>query len=385
MKPIVLEKASSVKVSPVKIEESLSPIIKPKPKEEVKKLDDSLDLSFPLRKLSSSSSDESLSDKELKFEDVELNLGDVSRVPSKKHGIRKLARLFSRIDQSSIEAKSPVVASQMATSHIKKEEEGWAGLFAETTVKKPTIKEPSEAVRIRIFDLATMSYHPTPSKETAMDEYKSGKELVVEVTNYKVEDVTYLIKELNLNAILCWEILEEQSPDKFEKFGSRTFFVFLNFLTIESIGASEQHSIKIVKIPRLILLFNSGKFDFNDLAPKSIENLTSDKILFLILQYSMQQVEDVLGVLKVHSNEIYKQAHDTSNLNKTKVAFIQDIGRISTLILNLKQQIHRKKVLFSEVTRERSVFPLLRVSFIACEASIISINKSDKRAITDKI
>eukprot|EP01022_Parablepharisma_sp_SALTPOND_P016671 TRINITY_DN249_c1_g2_i4.p1 TRINITY_DN249_c1_g2~~TRINITY_DN249_c1_g2_i4.p1 ORF type:complete len:363 (-),score=36.86 TRINITY_DN249_c1_g2_i4:464-1552(-) len=337
-----------------RMEEYLSPIMAKRPREEIKRLEDSLDLSFPIRKSSSSSSEESLSDKELKFEDVEVNLGDVSRAPSKKRGARKLARLFSQLEQSSIEPRSP-------DRRQAREEEVWAGLFAEKAVARPAAEKPPEAIRVRIFDLATMAYLPNPSKEKAMVEYRNGKELVVEITNYNAEDVTYLIRELNLNAILCWEVLEDQSPDKFEKFGSRTFFVFLNFLTIESIGASEQHSIKIVKIPRLILLFNSGKFDFNDLAPKSIENLTSDKILFLILQYSMQQVEDVLGVLKAHANEIYKQTHDTTNINKTKVAFVEDIGRISTLILSLKQQVHRKKVLFSEVTRERSVFPLLRV------------------------
>ncbi len=310
--------------SPLVDNNPVSPILlhsTSKPNEDNKKPEESFDFSLPPRK-SSSSSDESLSDKELKFDDVELNLGDVSLAlapshrleASRKHNVHRLGRLFNQIEQSS--------AAESARDPAKQEDEGWARLFSEANMKTTTTtpSKPDESVAVKIFDLATMSYIPSPSKELAMSEYRTGKELVVELTNYKVEDVTYLIRELNLNAILCWEILGEQSPDKFEKFGSRAFFTFLNFLTVESIGSSQQHSVKIVKVPRLILLFNSGKFEFNDLAPKSIENLTSDKILFLIFQYSMQQVEDVLSALKVHANSIYRQTHEASNGNKTKYA-----------------------------------------------------------------
>jgi len=334
----------------------MSPILPRKNlKEEDKKLEESLSLSFTLHKFdeSSSSSSENLSDKELKFEDVELNLGDVSNAPTKQHDFKHLKRLFSKIDTSSIDARSRVGRQRSG------DDEGWESLFSKNHGASKSVAA-EEATKVRIFDLNSKCYQENTTKEIAIQEYKKGRELVVEIMNYKIEDATYLIKQLNLNAILCWEIMEEQAPDKFEKYGSRTFFVFLNFLTVASIGSSEQHSIKIVKIPRLILLFSNGKFDLKELNPNSIENLTSDKILFLILQYSMQQIEDVLTVLKLRTNEIYELTHESKALDKTKVEFVQDIGRLSTLILSLKQQVHRKKILFSEVTRERSVFPLLR-------------------------
>ncbi len=246
---------------------------------------------------SSSSSSNSLSDEEIEFHESELHPRERSpawvsaRKASVVHKILQCVRGEILDSARSSVGGDPSSRGESPVRHLATEKQiGGEG-----------------AANVRVFDVEKRAFCSVTGEEAIVG-YKQGHDLILECSAYTSKDVKFFVEALDINAVLCWELLVTQTPDKYQKFGKKCSLTVINHAShVDNLIIERSPPIKIVKLPRLTLIFTTQMLPLPNILPKSVENVSGDTLLYLILQNTICQLEEIAGELrqlvdKVHSD-----------------------------------------------------------------------------------
>ncbi len=252
---------------------------------------------------SSSSSSNNLSDEEIKFNQIDLHPME-RRVPASNTD-----SIVSRMIYGRPEVRIGGEGNE--------NDENWIPDTAAMAANMPNMvpSESQSVGTVKVFDTVSGEFYLS-SRESAMAQFSAGADLIVECSNYTRQDVIFFAKQLQINAVLSWELLTKYTPDKYQKFGQKCSLYAINRASNVEGLKSRSQPIKIIRLPRMLLMFSADELPLGDIIPASVKKITSDNLLYLILQHCINQTEEIVGELKVLVKRVYDSSFSPASVTQ---------------------------------------------------------------------
>ena len=299
---------------------------------------------------SSSSSSNSLSDEEIEFGQIQLHMRErnvVLNTPNAREAMLKLLQ----------NQKKGVDGSVVTAAGNEN-----AGVGNYPAAAAPQDAKSGGIVRIlrrdhKVFEKIT--------KEEAIEQCKKGLEVVIECSGYKKKDVKFFMEALKLNAILYWELLTMQTPDKYQCFGSTSSLLIMNYATnLEKMIIERKQPIKVVRLHKVTLIFASNPLDMKDILPdNSIEELTGDTLLYLILQRTINQYEETTQELRMLVGKVHSESSNIENISQ-RGTFVETMGELSRLLAHMDGELKVKQDVLKEIGKDEMLQKMFRVKLL---------------------